>query len=273
MTVDYIRLSPTGNITVLVTGPVPREQQPRTAARLLESDCVGGEQAGFIEPPADPRAAARLQMMGGEFCGNAAMSLAAVLARRDGLAAGRCEEYLLEVSGAPDLVPCSVRRDGDGWTGTVRMPLPTGLGEIDIDTDGGPLRVPIVEMPGISHLILPIRANLREDELRRRIPEWNRALGADALGALGWDEAAAAIDPLVYVPSAGTLVREHGCGSGTAAIGCWLARLAGRGVEVGIRQPGGTITGRAEVAGHAVTGLSITGRVQILDEGTASVEG
>ena len=270
MRLRYLKYSPTGNLTVLVTTPVPRADQPGVASHLLNT--VGGEQVGFVEPPADLRCPARLQMMGGEFCGNATMSLGALLARRDGLATGESRQYLLEVSGALDPVPCRIRREDDSWVGTVQMPLPTAIEEIDIDTDGGPLRAPIVRMPGISHLILPLDAGPGEHELRRRITGWNRTVGADALGALVWDEAAGSIDPLVYVPSAGTLVREHGCGSGTAAIGCWLALRAGRGIEVGIRQPGGTIVVRAEVANDTVTALFITGRVEILGEGTAAVD-
>jgi len=83
MTLNYQKYSPTGNVTILVTTPVPRSMQPGVAARLLED--VGGEQVGFIEPVIDPRCAARLQMMGGEFCGNAPMCLGAMLARAAGM--------------------------------------------------------------------------------------------------------------------------------------------------------------------------------------------
>ena len=271
MTVDYLKFSPTGNITVLVTTPVPRSRQPETAAILLRPEAVGGEQVGFIEPASDPRCAARLQMMGGEFCGNAAMSVGAMLARDAKLAGGGEMALLLEVSGSAVPVPCRIRRDGDAWTGTVDMPVPMSIKAIEIDTDGGPLRAPLVRMPGIAHLILPASAMLGEAELRRRLPEWNRAISADALGALIWREADTSIDPLVYVPSAGTLVREHGCGSGSAAVGCWLAQTAGRNVEAPVRQPGGTITVRARHDGSTLTGVAITGRVELVEEGRIKI--
>ena len=269
MTIHYLKFSPTGNITLLVTTPVPRRLQPEVAASLLRADRVGGEQAGFVEPPADPRCAARLQMMGGEFCGNATMSLAATLARDGGLADGEETALLLEVSGSAAPVPCRIRRDGDGWVGAVDMPLPTALEEIELDSDAGPLRLPLVRAPGIAHLILPESAGLSEDELRRRLPLWNRAVGADALGALTWSAAESAIDPLVFVPSAGTLVREHGCGSGSAAVGCWLTKVGGRSLEIPIRQPGGTITVTTRAEGGAIVGVIIAGRVELMEEGTA----
>ena len=265
MTLNYQKYSPTGNITILVTTPVPRAMQPGVAARLLED--VGGEQVGFIEPVADPRCVARLQMMGGEFCGNASMSLGAMLAREAELSSGKAIDLLLEVSGSADPVACHILREGEAFTGTVQMPLPTGTGEIALDTDAGALTVPLVRLPGIAHLILPADAGLDEAQLRRRLPLWNDAVGADAIGALRFDADALFMDPLVWVPSAATLVREHGCGSGTAAVGCALALAAGRDVEAGIRQPGGTITVRTGVEANAITRLSITGRVTLVEEG------
>ena len=265
MTLSYQKYSPTGNVTVLVTTPVPRSMQPGIASRLLED--VGGEQVGFIEPVTDSRCAARLQMMGGEFCGNATMSLGAMLARETELSDGAAMDLLLEVSGSADPVACHILRAGEAFTGTVQMPLPTGVGEAVLDTDAGALTVPLVRLPGIAHLILPADVGLDEAQLRRRLPLWNDAIGADAIGALRFNADALSMDPLVWVPSAGTLVREHGCGSGTAAIGCIQALAAGRDVEAGVRQPGGTITVRASVEGNAIIALSITGRVTLVEEG------
>ena len=271
MRLHYQKYSPTGNVTVLVTTPVSRDVQREIAARLLGPGGVGGEQAGFIEPAADPRCAARLQMMGGEFCGNATMSLGAMLARKASLADGGAMDLLLEVSGSATPVPCHIERDGDGWIGTVRMPLPTRVGKIALETDAGPLAVPLVELPGIAHLLIPAGAGLGEVELRRRLPLWNETVGAEAIGALRWDADAAFMDPLVYVPSAGTLVREHGCGSGTAAVGCFLALAAGRDVDLPVRQPGGAIRVAAKPGDGVVTDLSITGRVTLVEEDAISL--
>ena len=272
MNLQFIKFSSSGNITVLVTSPVPRERQAEIAVRLLAHDGVGGEQVGYIEPPADDRAPARLQMMGGEFCGNASMSLGAVLARKSGLPDGKAADMLLEVSGCAALVSCRIERVGSAWRGTVQMPLPTAIGEIELETDDGFLRVPLVRMPGIAHLIPPAAAGLSEAQLRRRLPEWNQAISADALGVLTWDTAASAIDPLVYVPSTGTIVREHGCGSGTAAIGCWQAVAAGKTFKAPIRQPGGDISVTAKFGNGAVTEVAITGTIKIVAEGTAYME-
>ena len=72
MELRYTVIDPTKNITLLVTTPVPRDVQPRVAAELLRRE-KDAEQVGFAEGLAagDPR----LQKMGGEFCGNATMSM------------------------------------------------------------------------------------------------------------------------------------------------------------------------------------------------------
>ncbi len=270
MNIDYVKLSPTGNITLLVRTPVPREQQGQVAKLLL--DAVGGEQVGYIETPADPAAAARLQMMGGEFCGNASMALGMLIARDAGLAEGEVRSLRLEVSGCDGLVRCTVSRHEDAWEGTVAMPLPTAIEQIDLPAGDTEIRAPLVRMPGIAHLVIPAGIGLDEAALRRLLPEWNQIIGADALGALLWNAPSSFINPVVYVPSAGTLVREHGCGSGTAAVGCWLAAASGRTYEAFIRQPGGEILVRAFIRYGAIASVNISGTVTVVDEGSTEVK-
>ena len=271
MRIDYIKLSPTGNITVLVRTPVPRVAQADLAARLLSADGVGGELVGYIEQSSDPRAVGRLQMMGGEFCGNATMSLCAVAARATGLKDGGESDFLCEVSGSPALVACRVSLDKGVWRGRVDMPLPTRLGQAELPVDGGVIAAPMIEMPGITHLILEGGARPDGDTIRRWLPEWCRILGAEALGALLWDGDDGCMDPYVYVPSAGTLVQEHGCGSGSAAIGAHLAARAGKSLSTPVRQPGGVIVADAVWGGGALRRLSITGRIEWLEEGAVDL--
>lgn len=261
MKIDYAKLDPTGNTTILVKTPVPRARHGAVAAALLEA--LGGEQVGYVESPVHPDAVARLQMMGGEFCGNATMSLGALLSREAAEAS-----LLLEVSGSDAPVPCRVRKTDGGWTGTVQMPPPRAIHAVELDTDTGELTAPLIEMDGISHLILPVETGLGEPQLRRRLPEWNAAIGADALGALLWDESSSSIDPLVWVPASGTLVRERGCGSGSAAVGCWLAKRAGRDRCADIRQAGGTITVDVRMKDGAFASVTITGQIRLVEEGT-----
>ena len=106
MEVKFIKASPTENMTLLIETPVAREKQLAVAERLIAYGSVYAEQAGYIEEAENPAAEKRLQMMAGEFCGNASLSLAAWLAQKKNLQIGEKTEITLEVSGAP---PPSVR--------------------------------------------------------------------------------------------------------------------------------------------------------------------
>lgn len=269
MEIPFIKTSPTQNITVLVNAPVPRSEQPVLAARLLACDSVGGEQAGFIEPAALPGARLRLQMMGGEFCGNATMSLGAWLARQDGLPDGGCASYVLEVSGTEGLTGCHIERSGDAYRGTVCMPLPERITAVTLNTDAGPQAFPMVRMPGIAHIVAPTESGLTREEIARRIRSWNETIRADALGVLRYDAVREAIEPIVYVPATDSAVWERGCGSGTAALGCWRALRDGQSIRTVLRQPGGEIEVNAAVEDNAIVRLTITGTVRIVATGSA----
>ena len=75
MEVKFIKASPTENMTLLIETPVAREKQLAVAERLIAYGSVYAEQAGYIEEAENPAAEKRLQMMAGEFCGNASLSL------------------------------------------------------------------------------------------------------------------------------------------------------------------------------------------------------
>ena len=91
----YALLNPSGNRTALVLDPVPAAGRNRITAALMDR-C---EQVGYLMPPSVPGVLGRLQMMGGEFCGNASMAAAAFLLRNE-LKVSETRDVLLEVSGA-----------------------------------------------------------------------------------------------------------------------------------------------------------------------------
>ena len=103
--IRYVILDPTGNLTALVLDPVSGEERTRITAALMDR-C---EQVGYLCSPEKPGVRARLQMMGGEFCGNASMAAAVYLAAGDGLQEDRETEIILEVSGADTPVACRAR--------------------------------------------------------------------------------------------------------------------------------------------------------------------
>lgn len=274
MEIRFVKMNPTQNMTILVESEIPRERQPGVAAALMDYSSVYAEQVGFIEAPEDGAAWARLQMAGGEFCGNATMSLAALLAMDRGMRPGERRIIPLEVSGAEGLLQCGVEVCDSYVRATVEMPPPLRIERQILDVEGRKVPVEAVCLSGITHAVVPVDeqsadwARFAEQAVRRR-PDWVRD---DAMGILLYDEARCRIDPLVAVYATGTTVWERGCGSGTAALGAWLAHSGRAPVSADVAQPGGTITVRADWRENRVSGISITGNVRLAARGTAYIE-
>ena len=256
MEIQYLLADPTKNITVLVTTPVSRALQPELASLLLDLE-PEAEQVGFVETAADGQM--RLQMMGGEFCGNATMSFGAWLCRRAPI--GQTCRLALEISGAPALVECSITPLDGCFLGTVDMPLPEKIETLRLPLGSETAELSVVRLPGISHIIVPAQVFTlaRAEELIRR---WAEVLHADALGILLLQEEELCFDPLVYVTQTDTAVWERGCGSGSAAIGAYLTKKHGAPQCVSIRQPGGAIAVTTRCAEDgALSSLTISGTV------------
>ena len=269
MELKFIKTSPTENMTLLIETPVPREQHLEVAEKLIAYGSVYAEQAGYIEEPENPLAEKRLQMMAGEFCGNASLSLAAVLAEEKGLAAGEETEVILEVSGADSLVRCQMKKEENGFAGSVAMPLPKVIEYKKFHLEGKTYELPVVVFEGISHIIVPASLwgadGVRKAELAAK--EWAEEMPA-AFGILLFDEEKGECQPLVSVQGV-TLIWERGCGSGTSAIGCYLAEKTGKSISVSLKQPGGTMGAEVSMENGKITSLHITGKVSIVAKGTA----
>ena len=257
--IRYILLDPTGNLTCLVLDRVEKEEEAALTKGLL-SLC---EQVAYLEPPARPEAIARIRLMGGEFCGNAAMAAAAWLTR-DRAAEEKALSLLLEVSGTVNPVLCKVRKKEDGYEGSVRLP---GVPEIrPVEFCG--IRFIQARMEGIVHLIYE-GENLPTDQAEGLLRTIAEQLPDDAVGLLQWNREKQSMIPLVYVRGSRSMVWEHGCGSGSAAVGAYEAlrqqerpgTKAGR-VTTAVIQPGGTIQAVAETDGKSVVSVSITGKVR-----------
>ena len=261
-TYRYVTLDPTGNLTCLVLDPVEKPDEAEVTRTLL-ARC---EQVAYLAPPEKPEAAAGIRLMGGEFCGNAAMAAAAWLVRNEA-EQGRPKTFLLEVSGTAEPVRCTVLKTSDGFEGTVEMP---GVPEIGTETIGG---VPFtaVRMEGILHLICDDRTfeKSEAESLRRQIAD---RLPDEAIGLIQWDRGKRYMLPLVFVRGSGSLVWEHGCGSGSAAVGAAeTLRCGGRETETCVAQPGGVIRVNTAAGDGKILSVSITGQVRLGTEETVEI--
>ena len=271
MEVKFAKMNPTQNMTILVESPVPRSRHRQTARGLMDYGGVYAEQVGFIEDASDPTAWARLQMMGGEFCGNALMSLAALLALDRNLPQKINADIPLESSGAQGLVKVSVMPGAAGIKCSLELPPPRSVSRAFLKAGNRRLNPTVVDLDGITHFVLPAdqakgwEAARAEETLRR----WAEECPSEAAGLILFDADDCSIKPLVLVKTTGSLVWERGCGSGTAAVGAMLAEEARKTVKVKVAQPGGVITVRADYADGRVSRVVIGGQVKLAARGLA----
>ena len=257
MTLHYVLMDPTKNITILVLTPVPPDLHSAAAARVMALEPTA-EQVGFLTRG---EGGVSLRMAGGEFCGNASMSAAVYYAMEQKLTRGQIS---VTVSGAEQPVSVAFESESEGhWHGTVEMPLPRSLEKASLS---GGRTLPVVSFPGISHVILEEALPRKTAEILAR--RWCRELHADALGLMFLDRAEKNLTPLVYVPEADTLFWESSCASGTSAAGAWLAREAGGPITVSLRQPGGVLEISAAPGGP----ILLTGTVQLLYSKSAEID-
>lgn len=261
MLISYRKADPSGNITGLVESPVSAPLRPFVTEQVL-SACPDMEQLGFVS--SCESADIRLDMSGGEFCGNATLSAAALELMRNGQDKGTVS---VSISGADEPLSVDVEKVSEGeYLGRVDMPLPKA---VEQRTLPGGLSLPVVEFPGISHVIAD--TELSDEHAAELIAPWCEALGAEALGIMLFDEAAMTLRPLVWVPGSGTLFWERSCASGSSALGAWLATRDAALQSLVLRQPGGEICVEAQLCRGRLSSLSMSGTVKLFDAKTLEI--
>jgi diaminopimelate epimerase len=264
---------PAKNITVFVLNEV--ENRAEAAKAIMADPSLGAEQVGFVIPPTEcpvecgeipeigaggssqkQRGLWRLEMMGGEFCGNAARAFGLFVARTLGLTGDHT--LSIEISGAR--APLSVRVSTAAANAEVDMPKPLAEHRIAY----GHAALPVIAFEGITHIIAPDTPPSRETffAFKKIIEEKSPLPGA--LGVMFWDITKNFMTPAVYVYATGSLVFESSCGSGCAALALWQSRGLHDGeFSAGISQPGGIITAHVNRHGGELVSVSIGGEVSL----------
>ena len=245
MNVALRYLNPAGNITAVVLEPVEPNLRPALARAIMAQGRA--EQVGF---QAEPRMGGecRLEMMGGEFCGNAVRSYGLLYAQANGLA----RRVSVEISGAAE--PVTVAADPAAGTAYADMPLPRELRWLEVLGN----RYPLVMCQGICHL-LALEQAPDPAFLEAARPELC-ALKQEAWGVMFLE--GRRLTPAVYVSSTDSLVWESSCGSGSVACGWYLAQANGE-REFLFQEPGGEIQVKVQGQEKAITGCTMGGPVYL----------
>ena len=252
MDLSYILADPSGNTTAFVLSPVAPGQYGPVARAVMEA--LSAEQVAFVHH-------GRMDMMGGEFCGNASRSFALwqALHTEDGRSlrpfSGETIQTV-QVSGAPQALTVTLRGASDGLYAAIEMPLPRRV----LPLEQSPLgRCTLVEYPGISHLLLEDRApqDAHVAWAKRLLEELSAESGCFGLLYLS----GAQMRPLVYVRDTDTLVWESSCASGTCAVAAALALRQNQTLQLELFQPGGSLIAKATLENQRLSALTLDGPV------------
>jgi histidine racemase len=235
--IDFVKVSPTQNMTLLVRSEHPVEEYRGIATAIMSAGHVHAEQVGFVRKPTSPVADTGLHMAAGEFCGNACMALAAT----------GPTDVVLESSGAEDVVRCRVERRYPDYFCELAVPLPrqvepwTAAGRADT-------RSALVRYEDSVHVV--IEADRVDQETRERAQATALRLGESwsvpLIGVMVYESRRKRLTPLVHIPSLDCTVWERSCGSGTGSLGAYLALKERGPVATDVTQPGGTNASTAD---------------------------
>lgn len=239
----FYTISPGGNTTVLVTSPLISKSYERAKfAKIILEKYPDAEQVGFINLNS---VYPRLDMMGGEFCGNASRSLAALLAIKGDkrlVGKGEWQEGEISVSGVDRNLQFKVLRREDRVDSWVEMPIQPDDDCVKQVKNG----LAVVCLDGITHILLdqnifPFPDNYKEaaEKIRLDMNLDNK----EAVGCIWYrcEKDRWQIRPVVWVRGTNSTYYETACGSGTIALGLYLAKEEKRTVKCEIGQPSGKI--------------------------------
>lgn len=274
MEIRFVKMNPAQNMTVLVESEVERGHHERVAQELMSYGSVFAEQVGFIEKPINQEALARLQMMGGEFCGNATMSLAAFLASEKHLPSDETAQILLESSGLDGLVAVSVRPEEGQVRCWLELPPPVAISDVTLKSGDSLYQATMVDFDGIIHFVLPFEPVVEEDMrswAEANLINWAKDYRAEAVGLILFNQEKCSINPLVLVKPTATLIWERGCGSGSAAVGAVMAAKAQNFISSEVSQPGGVISVTADYLKGRVSTITIGCSIKMAARGVAYI--
>jgi diaminopimelate epimerase len=282
MKLRFAKLNPAGNTTILVLDPVAESMHAKVARELMNPAVLGSEQVAFVTLMTGEPIAALMQMIGGEFCGNAARALGAYLAsiRHPAMGVMKGNSSLfrgrIKVQGLEEPVSVEAELDKEEMPVWASCAFP-GVAEVEfyfVETlswtvAGSERNIRILPCLSpqdvleswLGEVSLKIRPTVvalvrlegithivvdsrdyRKEE--RVLLELGNAFGLEDEACIGliFRQGFDEIVPLVYVPATDTFVWESSCASGCVAVALAYAMAFGESGCYCFRQPGGTLS-------------------------------
>lgn len=258
---EFSIFRPGGNDTLLIKG-ILRKTLRKSINDTAMSKYLNIEQVGFYSYSNNAKLG-RLEMAGGEFCGNALRSLAYLILD------GKKGELQFKVSGVNRILKAGVNKSNSAFA---QIPILVNSPNVKKLKDN----LWIVELEGISHLITLSSKELGENEAKKIAQKLLMKTGLldskPASGVMLVRKGKLPVDficePVVWVRDIRTFFYETACASGTAAIGIWNSlQVKNQRIILKIQQPSGYIlTAEIQIKDSLVQNLYIEGPIEILNK-------
>jgi diaminopimelate epimerase len=256
MVLNFIKASPSQNTTVFITSKCSPYLYGEIARTVMSYEYMNAEQVGFILQPENKGPVIRLEMAGGEFCGNASLAAAAYAVYKGIIDK---ESFYIEASGAWHPLECRVKTVSPFmYYAECEMPNPVSFEKHSINIEGLDITGSLVDFDGISHFVF---GSWQEDKSKMDtiLDAVLSSIEAKAVGIIPYrklEEDNYEIMPYVWVKETGSRVFERGCGSGSMALGIHLKdHVEGR---LNVVQPGGEISVRMHQKNYISTRVKFT---------------
>ena len=238
-----MKLSTSKNTTVIISDFVSEKYYSEIAKKSMSPIYLAAEQVGFLLPPDNKESIIKLQMSGGEFCGNGVLALGA-LSKYLGIVED--QNFLIEISGADSPLQIEILNNKlDKMEFEVKAAMPVDYSSKNFICHLGEENIQgrIIHLKGISHFILKGSKYFNEDLLQKIMKELSKNLSTEALGIIPYyiKNKKHCIKPFIFVRKNNSLVFEKGCGSGTLALGLHLVEKLKENIDLEVKQPGSKI--------------------------------
>jgi diaminopimelate epimerase len=260
-TYKFTILRPGGNDTAVVEGIVNKDLRKKINRAIMQK-YPHVEQVGFYDFDQISNTY-RLEMAGGEFCGNAARSLAHLILK------GQTGKINVHVSGTRQILQAGISSRNNAFC---FMP---------IKREGNSMRKSnsnlfIIELEGITHVIVFVTKKYSVEVLKKEAKKIliktkliTNSVAAGVMFVKKYSLFSYSVDPIVWVRDIGTLFFETACASGTTAIALLLANyLRASKTSITVLQPSKeTLTVVVTKKDNKLTSAYIEGNVALLSKG------
>lgn len=222
----FFKMNPAGNTTILFRNDNFDRNTSKEISRIaMEKENIYAEQVGFMSEN-------HLQMMGGEFCGNASRAFATYLAFTDN-DFKKEKIYNITCSGEDSILSVNVRKgeNPNNFFARIKMPKNKSIEKITINENFCCYEV---IFSGITHFIVE---SLPDDDIINILTKYSQEKEYSAFGIMFFDAMHNKMIPFVKVENFEG-VWENSCGSGTTAVGYYLKKYKNIN-SAKINQPGG----------------------------------